>query len=129
MITASFQEIRTFDKYSASNNSMRWFQSPLVFIKRNVLSTQSPYLWSHRVFVCSLTLTLAPSPGSNLYLRVPTPIFIYQLWLIRITNGKSQRLDTMLIFLFFLFNPSVTVIVDRNEAKGNLSKKQIYKCN
>ena len=31
----------------------------------------------------------------------------------------------MLLFLFLLSNSFVTVIVDKNETKGNLSKKQI----
>ena len=35
----------------------------------------------------------------------------------------------MLLFLFLLFNPFVTLIVDRNETKGNLTKNQINKYN
>ena len=35
----------------------------------------------------------------------------------------------MLLFLYLLSNPYVTVIVDRNEIKSDLGKKQINKYN
>ena len=35
----------------------------------------------------------------------------------------------MLLFLFLLSNPFVTVFVDRNETKENLSKNQINEYN
>ena len=67
-------------------------------------------------------------PGPNLYL--PTlALNLYLLALARIGNNKSQSLDVMLLFLYLLSNPYVTVIVDRNEIKSNLSKKQINKYN
>ena len=66
------------------------------------------------------------SPGSQFVFTDPRfSIRIYRPWLIRIGNNKSQRLQIMLLFLFLLSNSFVTVIVGRNEAKGNLSKKQI----
>ena len=45
-------------------------------------------------------------------------IRIYSPWLIRSGNNKRQSLH-MLLFLFLLSNYFVTVIVDRNERKGN----------
>ena len=51
-----------------------------------------------------------------------SPIRIYQPWLIRIERNKSQRLHKILLFLFLLSNSFVTVIVDKNETEGNLSK-------
>ena len=51
-------------------------------------------------------------------------ICIYQPWLIRIRN-KSQRLHIMLPFLFLLSDSFVTLIVDRNETKGNLRKNRL----
>ena len=62
----------------------------------------------------------------------PAPICIYRLpalnsHLPALTNynrnNKSQKLY-MLLFLSLLSNSFVTVIVDRNEIKGNVSKKQ-----
>ena len=86
---------------------------------------------------------VAQAPSPNLYLTTPAPEFVfidhgpgfvfsiprpsicvYRPWLIRIGNNKSQSLY-MFLFLFLLFNSFVTVIVDRNETKDNLSKKQI----
>ena len=51
-----------------------------------------------------------------------SPIRIYQPWLIRIGRNKNQRLHKILLFLFLLSNSFVTVIVDKNETEGNLSK-------
>ena len=51
MITAKFQEIKTFDKYSAWNSLMRCFQPPQKVngdYKKKCTSTQSSFLWFHR---------------------------------------------------------------------------------
>ena len=56
-------------------------------------------------------------------------ICVYRPWTMRIGNNKCQSLDIMLLFLFLLSNPFVMVIADRNETKGNFSKKQSNKYN
>ena len=86
-------------------------------------------------------MALAPRPVLNLYLTAGTTICIYRPrvsiciyrppalnriyrhWLIKIGNNRSQMLHVMLLFLHFLSNSFVTVIVDRADTKGNLSKK------
>ena len=50
-------------------------------------------------------------------------IRIYRSWLIIIGNNKIQRLHIMWLLLFLLSNSFITVIVERNETKGNLGKK------
>ena len=45
----------------------------------------------------------------------------------RTGNNKSQGFHIMSLSLFLLSEAFVTVIVDRNETKSNLSKKQIRK--
>ena len=70
-----------------------------------------------------LALALSTSP---ICIYQPRPLIcIYPPWLIRMGNNKSQSLDIMLLFLFLLFNSFVTVIIDRNETKGNLSKTKL----
>ena len=72
----------------------------------------------------------APGPGPdsspNLYLTTWPPICIYRPWLIRIRNNKSKVAYNVAIFIL-LSNSFVTVIVDRNETKNNLSKNQVNK--
>ena len=71
------------------------------------------FRFKERVFVFSGTRPLAQI---SIY-RPRSLISIYQSWLIRIGNDKSQILDTMLLFLFLLSNPFVVVIVDRINMK------------
>ena len=56
-------------------------------------------------------------------------ICIYQPLSITTGNNKSHCFDIILLFTFSLSNLFATVIVDRNETKDNLSKKQINKYN
>ena len=62
----------------------------------------------HKLYLVALAL--------NLYLPVPA-----------LNCNKSQRWRILLLSLFLLSNSCVTVIVDRNGGKSNLSKKQINK--
>ena len=51
------------------------------------------------------------SPGpQSVFVRPNPSICIYQTWLIRIGNNKSQRFHVMLLFLFLLSGSFVTVI-------------------
>ena len=56
------------------------------------------------------TFALAPGHDPNLYL----PALVNQNG-----NNKSQLLHIVLLLLFLLSNSFATVIVDRNETKGN----------
>ena len=44
-----------------------------------------------------------------------------------VINVWSQRLHITLLFLFLLSNSFVTVIINRNETKGNINKKNQVK--
>ena len=63
-------------------------------------------------------------PSICIYQPRPS-ICIYQPLSITIGNNKSHCFDIILLFTFLLSNLFATVIVDRNETKDHLSKKQI----
>ena len=63
-------------------------------------------------------------PSVCIYQSRPS-ICIYQPLSITIGNNKSHCFDIILLFTFLLSHLFATVIVDRNETKDHLSKKQI----
>ena len=63
-------------------------------------------------------------PSVCIYQSRPS-IGIYQPLSITIGNNKSHCFDIILLFTFLLSHLFATVIVDRNETKDHLSKKQI----
>ena len=67
-------------------------------------------------------------PSICIYQPWPS-ICIYQPLSITIGNNKSHCFDIILLFTFLLSHLFATVIVDRNETKDHLSKKQINKYN
>ena len=69
-------------------------------------------------------------PRPSICISQPWPsICMYQALSITIGNNKIHCFDIILLFTFLLSNLFATVIVDRNETKDNLSKKQINKYN
>ena len=62
-----------------------------------------------------------PSPSPNLYLLA----LVLNLYLLAPALNSHLPVAYNVLFLFLLSNSFVTLIVDKNEAKGNISKKQI----
>ena len=94
------------------------------------LMSSLPCKFGYLCFTILITILFyhwPPSPGPNLYFPALLSICVYRHWLIRTGNNKSQRLPILLLFLFWLSNSFVTVIVDRNETKDSSNKKQIHR--